>query len=113
LVATRGKRTQLLLLPASLMARFLEAARSTTKGCKKDMERGLIPFLSLHEMNVKICGLRKNKKTKDPSYPGLIKKRKYVKHDSTLISDCKCGALGVRTMLKTIRIYHSLPCQNC
>lgn len=35
-------------LPTSLMARFLEAARSTTKDCKKEMERGLIPVVSLH-----------------------------------------------------------------
>lgn len=60
LVVTTGKRTQVVCLPISFMATFFEAARSTMKGCKKERERGQIPFVSLHEMNVEICGLREN-----------------------------------------------------
>lgn len=92
LVVNMGKMTQIPCLPI----RFFEAARSTTKGCKKKRERGQIPFVSLHEMNVEICGLRENTRS-TTSRPD--KKRKYVKHNSTLKSDCKCGALGASTKL--------------
>lgn len=59
-------------LPVSLMPGFLEAARSTVKGCKKEVERSLIPFISLHEIVVQICDLRESRKTKESPNPGLI-----------------------------------------
>lgn len=101
LVATTGKKAQLLCLPMHLVARFLEAARSTPKCCKKETAKGLIPSVSLPEMNVEICDSRENRK------------KKKVKYNSALKSDCKCGTLGVSIMLKTIPICHSLPCQKC
>lgn len=88
LVATTGKWTELLCLPVSFMPRFLEAARSTAKDCNKEMERSLIPFISLHEMIVQTCGLRENRKTKDPPYPGLIHKQNMHYSEKWLQMEC-------------------------
>lgn len=88
LVATTGKWTELLCLPVSFMPRFLEAARSTAKDCNKEMERSLIPFISLHEMIVQTCGLRENRKTKDPPYSGLIHKQNIHYSEKWLQMEC-------------------------
>lgn len=88
LVATAGKWTELLCLPVSLMPRFLEAARSTAEDCNKEMERSLIPLISLHEMIVQTCGLRENRKTKDPPCPGLIQKQNMHYSEKWLQMEC-------------------------
>lgn len=75
-------------LPVSLMPRFLEAARSTVKDCKKEMERRLIPFISLHEMISQDCDLRESRKTKESPNPGLIQNQNTHYSEKWLQMEC-------------------------